>query len=241
MARRKKLITVDLDVICRAVKRYTATHHELREVYMNPRQITITSSGAIVVLLVLATPVLSQKEGSPPPIDRSINAERARQQDMARREYQLRDLGVNTAKPDRKRLEALMAQTQEDFTRILTLHNEIVRAISSDRALDYHFVSEATGEIRKRASRLQETLVLSEDLKEEEKPGKVDPIESLEMKNALVTLCKQIKSFVTNPVIENPGTVDAIQVVKARQDLESLIQLSGRIKRDANRLSKNEQ
>ena len=193
---------------------------------------------AVGVLLVLATPVFCQQSG-PPPIDRSVNAERARQQDMSRREYQLRDLGVNSTKTDRKKLEALMAQTQEDFTRILTLHNDFVRLISSDRALDYHFVSEATTEIRKRASRLQGTLMLGEVSKEDEKTERA-PLESGEMKGALVSLCKQIKSFVTNPVIETPGTIDAVQTAKARKDLESVIHLSDRIRKDAGKLSKSQ-
>jgi hypothetical protein len=205
------------------------------EHFRNVERVTVS---VISLLLLLSVPAFSQQQSTPPPIDRSINAERARQQDMSRREYQLRDLGVNSAKSDRKKLEALMAQTQEDFTRILTLHNEIVRAISSDHALDYHFVTEATGEIRKRASRLQVTLLLGEVTKDE-KTDKA-PIESSEMKGALVTLCKQIKSFVTNPVIETPGTVDAVQTAKARQDLERVVQLSDRIKKDANRLSKSE-
>ncbi len=51
-----------------------------------------------------------------------------------------------------------MAQTEEDFNRILTLHNEIARALSSNNALNYQFVSEATAEIKKRASRVQSTL-----------------------------------------------------------------------------------
>jgi hypothetical protein len=202
------------------------------------RQFEKVTGGAIALLLLLSIPAFSQQQSTPPPIDRSINAERARQQDMSRREYQLRDLGVNSAKPDRKKLEALMAQTQEDFTRILTLHNEIVRAISSDHALDYRFVTEATGEIRKRASRLQDTLLLGEVSKEDEKTDTAS-IESSEMKGVLVTLCKRIKSFVTNPVIETPGTVDAVQTAKARRDLESVIKLSDRIKKDANKLSKN--
>ncbi len=46
---------------------------------------------------------------------------------------------------------------EQDFNRILTLHNEIARAISSNRDLDYHFVSDATAEIRKKASRLRTT------------------------------------------------------------------------------------
>ena len=130
-----------------------------------------------------------------------------------------------------------MAQTEEDFNRILTLHNEIARALSSNNALDYRFVSDATTEIKKRATRVQSSLKLAP---EEGYTGeKVDEIGDPEMKDALVKLCKQIRSFVTNPSIENPNTVDAQQLTKARHDLDALIQLSGQIKKDADRIKKN--
>jgi len=59
-----------------------------------------------------------------------------------------------------------------------------------------------------------------------------------EMKDSLIKLCKEIRAFVTNPMIENPNTVDAQQLVRAKRDLEGLIQLSGLIKKDADKLSK---
>ena len=192
---------------------------------------------ALILLLLFAAPVFCQGSppGSPPPIDRRNNADRIRQQDMSRREYQLRNFGNQPDSPKNDRqLKALMAQTEEDFTRILTLHNEIARALASKKELDYHFVSEAMTEIKKRASRVQSTLALhpsSEDapVKESSAP---------EMKDSLIKLCKEIRSFVTNPIIENPNTVDATQLKRARRDLESLIQLSGLIKKDADKLSK---
>jgi hypothetical protein len=39
-------------------------------------------------------------------------------------------------------------------------------------------------------------------------------------------------------MIENPNTVDAQQLVRAKRDLEGFIQLSGLIKKDAERLGK---
>ncbi|MGH9970501.1 MAG: hypothetical protein ACREBG_22295 [Pyrinomonadaceae bacterium] len=158
---------------------------------------------------------------------------------MSKREWQLRNFGNQPAvESDRKRIEALMAQTEEDFNRILTLHNEIVRAVSSDKALDYHFVSEATGEIRKRASRLQSTLALHRPPTDARSSENSEEFNDSQIKDALVKLCKQIRSFVTNPIIETPNTVDAEQLKNARRDLESLIQLSGQIKKDATKLSK---
>src|ERR1044072_5054931 len=113
------------------------------------------------LLLICAAPVLSQSvPAGPPPVDKR-NGERMRQQDMSRREYELRNFGTQPNAPkDERQLKALMAQTEEDFTRILTLHNEIARALASKKDLDYHFVSEATAETKKRASRVQSTLML---------------------------------------------------------------------------------
>jgi hypothetical protein len=62
---------------------------------------------------------------------------------------------------------------------------------------------------------------------------KADDLDDTQFKDALIRMCKQIRSFVTNPVIANPNTVDAEQLTNARRDLESLIQLSGHIKKEA--------
>jgi len=157
---------------------------------------------------------------------------------MSKREWQLRNFGMNPNAPkDRRQIEALMTQTEEDFNRILTLHNEIVRAISSRDDLNYHFVSEATAEIKKRASRVQSNLVLGLSSEDARVEVKAEP----EMKDSLIKLCKEIRAFVTNPMIENPNTVDAQQLVRAKRDLEGLILLSGMIKKDADKLSKGKQ
>jgi hypothetical protein len=152
---------------------------------------------------------------------------------MASREWQLRNFGNPSVIKDRRRLEALMAQTEEDFNRMLMLHNEIARAITANNQIDYHFVSEATGEIRKRATSIQSNLVLSpptEEMKQTEMPA--------EMKDALIKLCKQIRSFVTNPVIEQPNMIDVEKLATAKRDLESVIQLSAHLKREADQMIK---
>lgn len=195
---------------------------------------------ALILLLLYAAPVLSQSvpPGGPPPIDRTNNADRIRQQDTSHREWQLRNFGREPGRPrDDRQLRALMEQTEEDFTRILTIHNEIARALSSKKSLNYQFVSDAMTELKKRGSRVQSTLALGLTSDEAPVTEKSEP----ELKDSLIKLCKEIRSFVTNPVIENPSTVDAEQLTRARRDLESLIQLSGLIKKDADKLSRNSQ
>lgn len=190
---------------------------------------------AVALMMFFAAPVLSQTPGGPPPMDRRTNTERVRQQDISKREWQLRNFGNEPGGPgDRRRIEALMAQTEEDFNRILTLHNEIARALSSKNALGYQFVSETTGEINKRASRVQSSLKLAPT--EGQTSEKQEEINDSQMKDALIKLCKQIRSFVTNPSIENPNTVDAEQLARARHDLEAVIQISGQIKKDADKI-----
>jgi hypothetical protein len=190
---------------------------------------------ALALMIFFAAPVFSQTPAAHTRPSNRANAARVRQQNESRREYQLRNFGTEPGKPlDRRQVEALMAQTEEDFTRILTLHNEIARAISSKNDLDFKFVSEATAEINKRASRVQSSLGLG--LSDEEQAAeKTESIENVQPKDALIKLCKQIRAFVTNPTIENPNTVNADQLTKARHDLASLIRLSEQIKKDADK------
>lgn len=194
-----------------------------------------------LILLLAAVPALAQKPASgPPPVDKTSNRARERQQDMSAREWQLRNFGNPSVVTDRRRLEALMAQTEEDFNRMLMLHNEIARAITANKPIDYHFVAEATGEIRKRATSIQSNLVLSppaEEMKPIEMPAETtEP----EMKDALIKLCKQIRSFVTNPVIEQPNVIDVEKLAIAKRDLEGVIQLSAHLKREADVLNKTQ-
>lgn len=188
---------------------------------------------ALPLVLLSVVPIFAQS--APPPTTNRVNTERLRQQDMSRREYELRTFGTEPATPkDRRQVEALMAQTEEDFNRIMTLHNEIARALTSKSDLNYQFVSDASAEIKKRASRMQSSLALglsSEEKLEIEKSSKDEPL-----KDSLIKLCNQIRSFVTNPSIENPNTINAEQMTKARRDLETVIQLSGRIKKDADKV-----
>jgi hypothetical protein len=192
----------------------------------------------IALIIFCVSPVFAQSgPPGPPAIDRSANAERIRQQEMSSREWQLRNFGNEPKGPkDKRQVEALMAQTEEDFNRILALHNEIARALASKNDLDYHFVSDATAEIKKRASRVQSSLALrlkpEEALDLEKSPAPKD----LPMKDELIKLCNQIRSFVTNPSIANPNTINAEQMTQARKDLETLIQISGQIKKDADKL-----
>src|SRR5260370_35653682 len=158
-------------------------------------------------------------------------------QEMTRRELQLNSLGENKGPPnDPKRSQAMMDQVSEDFQRILTLHNEIVRAIAANRSLTYKFISDATGEIRKRAARLQSSLKLQKPETATENRAMGTDLNVMETKDELLLLCKQIENFVRKPIIDKPGTVDAQQLGKARKDLQSVVEISDAIKKQVDKL-----
>lgn len=193
---------------------------------------------AVTVCFSAALTVPAQDRLPRPPTDRTDPA-RARFEETSRREIQLRNVGP-TAKTsaDPKQVAAIAAQVKEDFERILTLHNEMVRAITGNRQLDYGFVSDASAEIKKRASRLQTTLALNKSDADQHAQPKPTPANDAEVKAALILLCRQIESFVKNPIIDSPGTVDAQQLAKARNDLAAIIDIGERIRKVAERLKK---
>jgi len=183
--------------------------------------------GSFVCLIAFSMPAAAQGGGDPA---------KAQMQEMNRREMQLNNLGEDKGRPnDPKRPQAMMDEVSEDFQRILTLHNEIVRAITANRTLSSKFISDATGEIRKRSARLQSSLRLQKPEPTTENRGTGTDLNVLEMNDELILLCKQIERFVRNPIIEKPGTVDAQQLGKAREDLQSVVELSDAIKKQVDK------
>ena len=181
---------------------------------------------SIGCLIAFSVTIAAQSVGDPA---------KAQMQEMDRREMQLNSLGEKIRPNDPKRAQAMMDQVSEDFQRILTRHNELVRAIAANETLSYQFISDATGEIKKRSVRLQSSLKL-------EKPGTTTPdkkpesaLIGMETKDEVIVLCKQIESFVKNPIIEKPGTVDAQALEKARSDLQLIVELSDAIKKQADK------
>jgi hypothetical protein len=205
-----------------------------------PAKIAASSTGLLAIAFLLASAATVSAQGGVPGSVSHTDPAKARFEETNRREMQLRNNPGATAKekPDAKQLAAVTAQVKLDFERILTLHNDMVRAITGNQRLDYAVVSDATAEIKKRASRLQTTLALREPDTNERVQEKQIQFNDAQVKEALITLCRQIESFVKNPIIATPGTVDLQQLARARRDLASIVDLGERIKKVAERLKK---
>ena len=173
-----------------------------------------------------SSPVLAQSAGDPA---------KAQMQEMNRREIQLNSISEKGRPDDPKRAQALMDQVSEDFQRILTRHNELVRAIDANQSLDYQFIAEAMSEIRKRSTRLRSSLKLEKPEPASDDRKTESLLVGMETKDEMILLCKKIESFVKNPIIEKPGTVDAQALEKARKDLQSIVELSDVMKKQADK------
>ena len=189
---------------------------------------------AIAVVLVL-------------PAETAVMAQRMRSAGPTERERQLRDreLALRNLERDRnrtttdQRLRLPYEQMNEDFKRIQIVNNEMMSAAHGSAALDYRSVSEATGEIKRRASRLKSNLVLPDVDKDEKRQKGRDATGAAQLKSALAALDNLIMRFVTNPVFKKAGVVDGQLSTKARRDLEDIIELSDRIKKNAEKLGKS--
>jgi hypothetical protein len=135
-------------------------------------------------------------------------------------------------------VQAIIAQVKQDFERIQVARNGIVRAAVSGNSLDYKFISEVAGEIKKRASRLEDNLALPEPEGDEKSRNTGVELDEVKIKTALLTLCHRIESFVKSPMFETPGVIDVQHSVKASNDLKSILELSGNIRKSAERLTK---
>jgi len=155
-------------------------------------------------------------------------------QEMSKRELQLSELSKGTNKElDPKRAQAIKEQVNEDFYRILKLHNDMVHAIDDKSPLDYRVVTNASGEINKRATRLQSMLALGPAEQPEPNRPQLADSAALSTKDDLIKLCRKIELFIKNPIIDTPGTIDAQHLDNARRDLQSVIELSSAIKKAA--------
>jgi hypothetical protein len=194
----------------------------------------------------LAPPLAAQQTGR---ADTMSAADRMRQRQLRRNEQMDTGLMIGAlekesrrrpTEEDRPRLDYM--RIKEDFERIQTVNNQMMVTTFANNVLDYKRIAEASSEIRKRATRLHATLPLpeSENQEQSEQPLKGwNELDQGEVKPALKALDDLIMGFVNNPVFQKPEIVDVQQSSKAKRDLEVIIKLSGKIKKSAEKLSKD--
>lgn len=126
---------------------------------------------------------------------------------------------------------------KDDFEQ-LQLTNRSLGETGRAAALNYEKVRKDAAEVKRRAKQLKKNLLLPEPADEEKPKGTVKAADAAELRAMIGALDDLVKSFVQNPVLQNPNIVDAEGWGRARRDLESIIVLSEQIQMNAVAMSR---
>jgi hypothetical protein len=187
---------------------------------------------SLMLILASATPLMAQRERNRP------LAEKNRNNQAALNEWRRTHMAEDAEKQFRKKRVLLLPLIREDFTRLQVVNNEMMRKIFNGEVLDYRSISESIGEIRKRATRLKENLMLPETEADQRSLRLPEPHPTALLKDSLLMLDTMIMGFVRNPLFQQPNVVDAKLSAKAGQDLKTIIEFSGGIRKEVEKLSK---
>ncbi len=150
----------------------------------------------------------------PPPITSIKREEQSRQASEAR--LRSAEMDAGEAAENQKRVLAAIANMKQDFTRIQVLRNDIARNLVAKKPLDYSLITDQTGEIGKRAHRLN--VYMLAHAPEDKEQSNAAEFTNEEMIGSLVKLCKLIDSFTENPALKNAATINAKDTEQAKKD-----------------------
>jgi len=184
----------------------------------------------LALTLVVAGPALAQ----------SSNSRRASEVVIALKDLNLRDSQVRSleiskdeAKGDKlpRASPQAIEQVKQDFGKIQEINAEIMRSYSAGEPPNYKRLSEAMAELNKRAARLNAYLLLPE-------PSAYAETRPPSNRSPLLDLNDLIVRFVTSPIFKNANTINAEEGANAKRDLGEIIDLTNRIRKSADKLSR---
>ncbi|HEX8176485.1 MAG TPA: hypothetical protein VF543_15450 [Pyrinomonadaceae bacterium] len=173
--------------------------------------------------------------------DASAQQQTRAERDLAVRERQLRSVGkVIRVENDIAQPRVTLGQVKEDYVGLQTANNTILKMLSQRNGLDYKLIEDAASEIKKRAGRLKSYMLILQMVKENESRRRsLMEIEPGAIKESLLTLDATIARLIDNSIFQNFNrVVDAEGAIKARDELDVIIDLSEEIKRSAKRALK---
>jgi malonyl CoA-acyl carrier protein transacylase len=172
---------------------------------------------------------------------RRVEAERrARDNELREAAWELRMAEVR--RPPEKRRDATLAyaQIRDDYKQIQVVNNSLAKSVAAGGPLDLKYVSKSVSEIKSRASRLKENLMLPEAKSPPERPRE-EPLRDEQLKSSLARLDGLVMEFIDSPIFEQAKAVNLEQAAKARRNLEEIIELSEQIKKSSEKLKNSAQ
>ncbi|HJQ31101.1 MAG TPA: hypothetical protein VJ866_02925 [Pyrinomonadaceae bacterium] len=190
---------------------------------------------AALALAAAFAPTCAARQGGTARTPRPDSTQRELQRTLERELlFKQMENAMSRPAPPRPTRDLSFAQISEDFTRLQIVNHDLARAVAAGGELDFKMVADSTAEIKKRAGRLKDNLILPGEV--EERPKVPPGIEAGQLKAALAELDRLVYSFVHNPGFQSVKVVDAEWSARARNDLEGIIELSGRLKKSSEQL-----
>jgi hypothetical protein len=196
-------------------------------------------AATILVALVVAQSLFAQQQSSnKPPYDPAAMPKvRAMVEAINQR---ARELGLISVTDDadqaafvRRRRDA---QLSEDFEKMHSINLEKIATQSSAPSLDYKTLSDATADLKTRATRIKYSVPLLQVVDKGEKIRYDEDPDHLA--STLPELSRLINSFLGSPVFRLNSPNDAALRLKASRDLDGIIKLSETINKIVKRSTK---
>ena len=146
--------------------------------------------------------------------------------DLEKRIFNLGLLRTGKSPKTKRDPKALLAEVQEDFTKLQAANNELAEANEKDTALDLDFAEASVKEMRTRAERLMENLTETKLKKYE---ASSFPPDKNELKISISKLDTVVGEFAHNHVFKEASPDDDKLAKKALKDLDQIIQLTYQI------------
>jgi hypothetical protein len=131
----------------------------------------------------------------------------------------------------------VMTEVNDDLRQLNEL-NDGLATYAAAETLNYGSIVGSAFEIKKRSTRLRTDLALPKSDSKEKLPDFKDA-EHGELKPALTALNKLLDSFLHNPIFSDSGEIDLQLAAKARRDLDSIVVLSDKVLKNAEKRSKS--
>jgi hypothetical protein len=177
---------------------------------------------SIVLIVFSSIPVLAQSDA-----------------DLEQRIFNLGILrtGKSTNKSGKKRLDPklLLAQVQEDFSKLQVANNQLAEANEKPQELDLSFARTILIEMQTRAERLMENLT---EAKAKRKEVTQFPGDRKQLKELIVSLDTVVGEFAHNRVFFEASPDDEKLAKKALNDLDQIIQITAKLLTGVEQLTK---
>lgn len=136
-------------------------------------------------------------------------------------------------------IKSSLTELRENVALLKAINDELQRAISSSSSPDYETVMAHATDIRRLAIRLMGNLALPRAAPQVAPEISTPGVSADELKASIIALDATIQEFLKDPVLTQPHTVDAEQLNSAAANLETVMNRSAMVEKEAEMLATN--